>query len=248
MASSHPVVIRENWETYSYVSDGGPVFATFYAGAKGIAREDFPYCARVIIRIRQPNENGGPTSEEAETLWGLEDNLTDALSRSGGECILVGRLTHAGDRELVFQLADWDRFRPPVGRWIQQNPTYDIDVSEHDGWEFFDEYVWPTDEDWMFIHDSHVVNGLIESGSDPEKEHCLEYVFVGDQSNLQRLRDKLTLRGYADYGSPVPADQLVMVKKLPLDLRQIYAESLENQRLCNEIGAAFDGWGAAVVK
>ncbi len=26
MASSHPVVIRENWETYSYVSDGGQCF------------------------------------------------------------------------------------------------------------------------------------------------------------------------------------------------------------------------------
>jgi hypothetical protein len=52
MAGFRAVVIQENWETYSYGSEGGPVFASFYAGAGDIARQDFPFCARVIIPIR----------------------------------------------------------------------------------------------------------------------------------------------------------------------------------------------------
>ena len=65
MARSYPVVIQENWETYSYSSEGGPVFVSFYAGAGDIARDEFPFCARVILPIKQPNANGGPTGEEA---------------------------------------------------------------------------------------------------------------------------------------------------------------------------------------
>ena len=248
MADSGAVVIQKNWETYSYSSERGPVFASFYAGASDIARNDFPFCARVIIPIKQLNQNGGPAKEEAESLWRLEDTLTDALARHGAACILLARLTHGGNRELVFQVADWDRFRPPVGLWMQQSPGYDIDVSEHDGWGFFDDCVWPSDEDWMLIHDRRVVDGLIEAGSSPEKEHSLEFVFVGDQSKLQRLRHELGVRGYVDFGSPASPDQLVMVKKLPLDLGQIYSESLKNRRLSDETGVAFDGWGAAVVK
>lgn len=248
MANSNPVVIRENWETYSFGSEGGPVFVTFYAGAKDLSREKFPHCARVMIPIQKPNENGGPTGEEAETLWGLEDKLTEILTRHEVSCILLARMTHAGNRELVFQLADWEQFRPPVGFWMQETPAYEVDVSEHEGWDFFDDCVWPTNEDWMLIHDRRVVDGLIESGSDPAKEHSLEYAFTGQQADLKRLRDALVGRGYSDQEPSTQSDQLVMVKKLTLDLSQIFAESLENKKLCDEMGVDFDGWGSCVVK
>jgi hypothetical protein len=247
MADSNPVVIQENWETYSYNSEGVPFFVSFYAGAHEIARGDFPFCARVIMPVRAPNTNGGPTGEEAETLWRLEDDLTDALAQSGAKCILLARLTHAGNRELVFQVAELGNFRLPVSRWMKQSPDYKIDVSEHDGWGFFDDCVWPSNEDWLFISDRRVVDGLIQSGSDPKREHSLEFVFLGTEPQIQALRNKLGLRDYVDIASPTPSGQLVMAKMLPLDLDRIFSESLENQRLCNELGAQFDGWGAAVV-
>ena len=55
-------------------------------------------------------------------------------------------------------------------------------------------------------------------------------------------------RGYIGAESPESPGQLMMIKKLPLDLNQIYDESLENKRLCEELGVTFDGWGTAVVR
>jgi hypothetical protein len=248
MAESNPVVIQENWETYSYNSEGAPCFVSFYAGAKEITRDEFPFCALVIIPIQAPNKNGGPTGEEADTLWRLEDGLTDALAKYGAKCILLARLTYAGSRELIFQVADWGNFRPPVGRWIQQTPECNIDVSEHDGWGFIDDCVWPSGEDWMLIHDRRVVDNLIKSGSNPSQEHSLDFLFIGDQLRLMRLKQELIARGYVESKSPTPPRQLLVVKKLPLDLDLIYSQSIENHRLCNELGVQFDGWGAAVVK
>lgn len=247
MADSDPIVVQENWENYSYRLDAGSCFVSFYAGADDVARDEFPFCARVIIPIKSPNQNGGPTGEEAETLWRLEDELTDALMQHGTKCMLLARMTHAGDRELVFQLADWDKFRPPVGRWMKRAAEYEVNVSEHDGWDFFDDCVWPSEEDWMLIQDQRVVDGLIQSGSNPNLEHALDFLFIGDQSRLQQLRQRLAARGYVDSDESTPTDQLLMVKKLPLELNLIYTESLENNRLCKDLGVQFDGWGAAVV-
>src|SRR5262245_47305029 len=171
MADSDAVVIQGNWESYSYNSPDGPAFVSFYAGAGDIARDAFPFCARVIIPIQRPNANGGPTGDEAETLWRLEDDLTEGLARHRSKSLPVARLTHGGNRELVFQIAVWDTFRPPVVLCMKQKTEYDIDVSEHDGWDFFNECVWPSDDDWMLISDRRVVDGLIKAGSNPNKEH-----------------------------------------------------------------------------
>ncbi len=246
--TSVPIVFHDNWETYVYIAEDRPAYVSFYAGSDEIPREDFPYCARVLISIKAPNENGGPVGNEAEVLWQMEDTLADALAQQSVPCILLARLTHAGIRELIFQLADWDRFRRPVGNWMQQVEDYEVDVSEHNGWDFFDECIWPDDESWQFIYDRRVVTDLIESGSDPEKEHDLEFVFYGDDHQVQQLRQRLEARGYVDDGLSDGSDRLVMIKKLPLDLDAIHDESLENHRLCEDLGAVFDGWGASVVK
>ncbi len=248
MADSNPIVIQENWETYSYTGEDHPVFVTFYAGAGEIRREDYPFCARVIFPIKQPNRNGGPIEAEAELLWRLEDSLTEALAQHGAKCLQLARMTHDGKRELVFQVADWDQFRPPVGRWLRQIPDYDIDVSEHDGWGFFEDCIWPRDEDWRMIYNRRVVDNLLDAGSNPENEHSLEFVFRGEPSRLQKLRDELRQRGYEEIESTTPLDPLVMAKKLVLDLERICQEDSKNEELSVEFGVELDGWGAAVVK
>src|SRR5262249_11688704 len=149
---------KNNWDFYSYRSNGGPVVVGFHAAANKIDQASLPYCARVIIPIKAPQSNGGPTRDEANVLWALEDQLTALLSRHSVSCLMLGRLTHAGVRELVFQLRDWETFRPPVGKWMMQHKGLNIDVSEHDGWKFFFEFVWPSPESWILISDRRVVD------------------------------------------------------------------------------------------
>ncbi len=242
-----PVVFDENWDVYSYGMESGPMFVSFYAGAQDLPRDRFALCARVLLPIHEPNQNGGPTGEEAEKLWEWEDRLTEALAEQNVPCVLVARLTHAGQRELVFQLADWESFRPTVGRWLKAVRDDGIEISEHEGWDFFDECVWPSPTDWLLIQDRRVVDALIEAGSNPALEHALDFVFRGEPAALKKVSESLTARGYVQHPDENEApEQLVMVLRIPLDLDRIFEESLANAELCDELDVEFDGWGAAV--
>jgi regulator of RNase E activity RraB len=243
-------VVHDEWDTYISQSDEGPIFISFDVQA---ANEDLTgtltNCARVIVPIRRPNENGGPVQPESDRLYAMEDDLCAALADNGVRCRLVGRLTCAGIREIVFQLDDWDSFRPVVGRWMAGNDRYEIDVSEHEGWKFFDDVIRPTSETWLYIADRGVVRHLLEAGSNPKKIHEIEYVFRGQAAELKKMLKELEQRGYkALHGIDAKGEEMVAVKKMMLDVDAIFEESLANQQLAEEHEAVYDGWGAMVVK
>lgn len=242
------VVPENNWESYSYRSNGELVVVGFHVDANKIDQSGFPFCARVVIPIKQPNHNGGPAQSEAEVLWSMEDRLVEELQAHNVVCLLLGRLTHGGLRELVFQLSDWETFRPRVGKWMLKLTDRQIDVSEHRGWEFFFQFVWPSPEAWLFIADRRVVDNLVKSGSDPSKPHSLEFVFRGEAGGLEILRDQLLQRSYTLYEFKPAGRRLVMALSLPLDPNRIFGESLAHTKATKELGLEYDGWGCMIVK
>ncbi|MGE3805117.1 MAG: DUF695 domain-containing protein [Gemmataceae bacterium] len=250
MAAPKQPIVHDAWDVYVQDTSNGPVFISFDVEA---ARQDLtgtlPHCARVLIPVREPNENGGPVEPESTRLYDLEDELCGFLEKEAVVCRLVARLTHGGTRELVFQVDDWEQFRPPVDFWMSRVADYDIDVSEHEGWEFFDSCIRPTEEIWLDLANNKVVDGLIESGSDPDKDHELEFVFIGEPAGLQLTFSKLLARGYTPAGAlDFAAGEIVMVKLMPLDRQAIFDEALAHRQLAEECGVEYSGWGAAVVK
>jgi hypothetical protein len=241
------VVPEKDWETYCYQSKDEIVLVTFHASADKIVQKEFPYCARVLIPIHESNAFGGVERPEAEVLWAMEDRLVEALQAHKVACLLLGRLTHGGLRELVFQVADWETFRPAVGKWMIQYPDYQTDVSEHDGWEFFFECLWPSPTGWLFIADRRVVDNLVRSGSEPSKPHLLQFVFHGAAAGLESLRERLLQRAYTvrDFK---PTDQtLVMALSLPLEVNRIFEESSAHTKAAEELGLEYAGWGCLIV-
>ncbi|MBK8093493.1 MAG: DUF695 domain-containing protein [Verrucomicrobiaceae bacterium] len=243
------VVPEQNWESYLYRTDNGPVISTFYTEADKIEQSRFPHCARIIIPIQKPNENGGPANEEADVLWAMEDDLAALLTENEADCLMVGRLTHSGKRELVFQVGDWDQFRPYVGLWLREIDAYEgMDISEHEGWDFFFDSVWPSPESWQWITDKRVVASLMESGSDPEKLHVIEYCFRGSEQPLRTLAQVLSGRGYQMMELSSSEERLLMSKTMPLDMQLIGPESVYLMHQAESLGLEFDGWGALSVK
>jgi regulator of RNase E activity RraB len=242
-------VVHDRWDQYLTFASDKPLFISFDVGAteEDLSRQ-LPYCARVIVPVKAPNQNGGPTGAESERLYAMEDQLCEVLQQAKVACRLVGRLTQDGSREIVFQVASWDSFRPPVGRWMQQQ-DYKIEVSEHDGWEFFNDIIRPGPNDWMWMRDRDVVNGLLEAGSNPDRPHDIDFTFVGEADGLKRVASQLARQGYtAERGVDFASGSFTAAKQLPLDLEAIHAESLTNQELAETHGVRFDGWGAAVVE
>ena len=238
---------NQNWDSYSYSTDNGPVIVGFHTESNKIDQSQYPLCARVIITIKAPNHNGGPAQDEAQVLWDMEDRLVEALDAASVPCLLLGRLTHSGSRELVFQIADYTPFRPPVGRWMQQHGDYETDVSEHDGWHFYFESVWPSETSWMLIMDRRVVENLQKSGSDPSKPHSLEFVFRGEQAGLQQMQSVLTARGYTLLDLSIEDSCLTMAISMPLDVGAIFRESVAHRDDCQRFGIEYDGWGALTI-
>lgn len=242
------VIPQQSWESYLYRTDRGPVISTFHTVADKIERDRYPHCARIILPIKNPNENGGPLKDEAEVLWAIEDKLEVILNDHKADCVMVGRLTHSGIRELVFQVGDWQRFRPFVGLWLKELEGYEeTDISEHEGWDFFFESVWPSPEAWQWITDERVVRSSIDSGSDPEKPHVLEYCFRGPEQALKALAEVLLSRGYQMMELSALEERLLMSKSLPLDMQLIGPESVFLMNEAERLGADYDGWGTLCV-
>ncbi|MBN8420508.1 MAG: DUF695 domain-containing protein [Verrucomicrobia bacterium] len=237
---------EHDWESYSYSTDNGPVVVGFHTGSNKVEQSQYPLCARVLITIKAPNHNGGPSGDETQVLWDMEDRLVERLNAGNVSCQLLGRLTHSGTRELVFQVADYTPFRPPVGLWMREHEDYETDVSEHDGWGFFFESVWPSETSWVLIFDRRVVDHLVEAGSDPSKPHSLEFVFRGEPSGLQQMQVALTAKGYSLLELSGEENRLVMARSMSLDVGEIFRESLSHRRECQRLNIEYDGWGASV--
>jgi regulator of RNase E activity RraB len=250
MADNKSRVIFEPWDTYVRESDAGPFFISFDVEA---ARKDLTdtltSCARVVIRIKDPGGSGGPERPESRRLWALEDDLCSALGREGVRCRLVGRLTHGGLRVLVFQLDDWAQFRPPLESWIVRCGDYQVRVVEGEGWEFFNDCIRPEPDDWRFMADVSVIQNLIKHGSNPDKEHALDFVFLGEPGNLRQIAEALQNHGFEPQSGADPDQgRVVMVKRMNLDVRGITSLSRGLARRAEEFGVNYDGWGAAIVR
>lgn len=173
--------------------------------------------------------------------------MVEALDTESVPCLLLGRLTHSGSRELVFQVADYTPFRPPVGRWITEHGGYEIDVSEHVGWDFYFEFVWPSETVWLLIMDRRVVDNLVKAGTDVSKPHSLEFVFCGEQMVLRKVQAALVSRGYTLLDFSPEDSRLIMARSMALDVGEIFKESLAHHELCQNLGVKYDGWGALTV-
>ena len=66
---------------------------------------------------------------------------------------------------------------------------------------------------------------------------------------LEGVVGALAARGYKSQGAlNLDSGEIVMVKKMKLDVNAIFQESLVHTECAQLNGVDFDGWGAAVVK
>lgn len=216
---------------------------------EGESPQELSLCARVIVPILETKPNSSwPIEQESQKLYDMEDELVDQLQSAQVFCRLVGRLTYDGLREIVFQVGDEDAFRPIVGRWMNHHKDYEIDVSEHEGWEFFDEYIRPSDEDRFFMAEDRVIENLLKSGSDPSLEHELDYCFDGDAGPLKAVAQRLLSEGYQHHDElDFDCGRIELFKRFVLDRQLIREESWKNRQMAEQLGADLNGWGAASV-
>lgn len=95
--------------------------------------------------------------------------------------------------------------------------------------------------------DQEVINNLIKYGSNPEKEHSIEFAFFGDWLNMNKVKDILLAQGYIQDSSQTDK-MLVMTKFHKLHLDEIKAETKKMEDLAKQYNIEFDGWSAAIIR
>ncbi|MDF1812566.1 MAG: DUF695 domain-containing protein [Verrucomicrobiales bacterium] len=242
-------MISEKWDSYGKMRDGVFMIISFDdEAANGDQPADLELCARIIIPINEMQTGSAlPVESEEEFLYLIEDEIVDLLSRENINCRLVARLTYDGLREVVFQVKEEDSFRAEVGKWIRKHVTHDIDVSEHEGWGFFNDFVSPTPEDRWMMTENRVIDNLLENGSDPNLEHDLEYCFEGNEESLRKIAEQLQKKNYSAVGeSDFASGCITMSIAMKIDRHAIIEESKQNRMIAIQSGGELNGWGAAV--
>jgi regulator of RNase E activity RraB len=241
-------IVHEHWETYYTEVEDRPLAVSFDVdAAQRELSEVYPRCARLMVEIKGPGSGGGPGDHESSQLHAMENRIVELLAQSRVPCRFLARLTHAGNRELVFAVSEWDRFRTPVGRWLGEF-DYQIELDECEDWDYYNDWIRPTPQIWQLIADRRIVDELISAGSDPVKPHHLKFVFIGLLERLTDVEQALRARGYRRVDTESDGSHLVMTASMPLDIDAISTESLLHHQLADEHGLSYDGWGASIVR
>jgi hypothetical protein len=96
--------------------------------------------------------------------------------------------------------------------------------------------------------DQQIIDGLIKYGSNPEKEHGIEFAFFGNLEDTNNLKNALLPQGYTWDTAQSTKDMLIMIKFLKLYLPEIKSEISKMETLAREYNVEFDGWSAVIVK
>lgn len=246
--SLNSVMISDDWGVYIRVlEDERIAVVVFDEEAAGEAvHEGYQHSCRLTLPIAGFNsESGLPDEESVQQLQEMEDGFIDLLNRAQIASRLVGRMTHHGVRELAFQVQDAGEFKALFSGWAEKQ-TPAIKFHSEKGWDFFDEVLCPDSTYRQQMGDQQVIDRLIEAGSDPEKIHCLEHVFIGPTAALKEVEEALELDGFVMHSKE--EETLVMKKESPLDLWEIWAVTVGLKELAESNGVEYDGWGCFVVK
>ena len=243
------VVAGNSWDVYSYrYGQGQRAFIRFdVAAAKEEQHRGHGNCRRVVMFIDPAavRADGMPAKEKMDMLAAFEDDLVRGLTDAGVDCRLVGCMTYGGLREFVFQVEDTAAFADVVAPRVGARGGERVELRESAGWDFFDAKVRPSRAHWRSIANRQVIGALVKAGSNPEKPHMLEHVFIGPEAALREIASQLESDGFRTISGE--GERLVLAKPALLDLDEISELTGALEGFSASLGVEYDGWGTAVI-
>lgn len=203
-----------DWNHYTYVYGEGRQ-----------ARVDFDLEAAVL-----------PTDDSLQGLrvrWeeGSVDRTCILQVLGSVDAWLVGRMAYAGQQELVLQLPGDHDPTSLLTRLRELGTTAELTK----GWDYFDDRIAPTPQDWRRIQDREALERLDLDG---DGELRVLHRLVGSPAALDRIVERLVAEGFEEVARE--GEHLTLAHLHPIhDISRI---TLGLMRLCEPLGIAYDGW------
>jgi regulator of RNase E activity RraB len=248
--------MQEYWEMYMKPVEGKPASVLFNAGVSyeiDELKHLNPIVAFVKVKLKEPDERGLMNQEEAKEISYLEDRLEAGILKFRlGK--YVGRIVSDGYVTFIYYVPytfNWEDF---LAFALEEHAHYEITSGYRDDpqWGFYNNLLFPTAVEWQIIQNHRACDTLREQGDALEQARAIEHkLFYEEGCDKAALHEALEAEGYGIL-EPITNDEgKEGVRFFRIDT-PFYTEideiTLRLIALCEEHGAAYDGWETSVVK
>ena len=211
-----------------------------------------PWRLRVRIHLTLARPDGLSHSEEAPTLFLIEDALNLQLERECGG-VPCGRITGRDMREFCFYARTSKGFRPAVATALAGFPGHRFEVAEKQDpdWEYYFNVLYPSPEELEQIKNRGLLDVLLKGGdvlSIPrEVQHWAYFPSEECRQLFRNAAGNVGFEiGYESQGKGNLPFGLTVFRTQAIVQELIDQTTIELLRLAKRFGGEYDGWETPV--
>jgi len=210
-----------------------------------------PHLLWVWLYFQSPRADGLSSSEEASSLWTIEDALLAAL-RARCEALHSGCITTLGRREFYLYSEVEEGFPEAVSETFLSFPTYNFDLGSQrdEAWNQYLHVLYPSEDQLDSIENSEVLDRLKENGDIHKlQREVMHLIYFPTDDDRNGFRAAASVNGFdifdvpddPDIDSPFP---LFVGRVQSVTQDEIDRTTQELRSLAKANSGDYDGWEA----
>ena len=252
--------IPRDWNVYrSWLDDDPAVFRLNLALDKVAPIEDFSYCVRITVTLKDPDKNGFSSDEERPTIYAIEDKIFRPLESN--KDILVAVLTARGEVTWYFYSQAPEHLQERLSAsWDSEfGYSYQVECSEDKQWNFFLKGLYPNIYEKQTIYNREILSACEKHGDQVEVPRPIEHwLYFDTEHDMLNAIEKAAALGFTVIDSEkVEAEEeakdledlgyrLILSKEnTPV---QIDGDTWDLIDIALDTHGGYDGWETILVK
>ena len=252
--------IPRDWNVYrSWLDDDPAVFRLNLALDKVAPIEDFSYCVRITVTLKDPDKNGFSSDEERPTIYAIENKIFRPLESN--KDILVAVLTARGEVTWYFYSQAPEHLQERLSAsWDSEfGYSYQVECSEDKQWNFFLKGLYPNIYEKQTIYNREILSACEKHGDQVEVPRPIEHwLYFDTEQDMLNAIEKAAALGFTVIDSEkVEAEEeakdledlgyrLILSKEnTPV---QIDGDTWDLIDIALDTHGGYDGWETILVK
>lgn len=246
--------IEDDWDFYLAYIENKPASFQLNLGLHNHAPIDkLVHLVQIQLGMLSSKPNGLSSSEEAETLYAIEDLIIPLIAEKSNT-LYVGRITANGTRDFFFYSKNKPDLSKVHKRLESAYPQYSIEgfITEDAEWRTYLDFLYPAPEDMQRIQNRRVVDELEKNGDKSGvKRKVFHFIYFPDSKARETFITKIQAKGYGienmseDMESELPFG-LQISREDTTEIDTVDEYTLELWSLASDIGGDYDGWETSV--
>lgn len=203
----------------------------------------------VFVYLQNPRHDGLSASEEAPTLYAIEDRLNAELNQSCN-AIPCGRITTLGRREFYFYASSDAGFTEAANAVFETHPSYEFSMGHQPDptWNQYLNVLYPPPDALNLIANWEVLDSLAKSGDIPSISRKVDhFIRLRTRQSVQACRTSVEAEGFLfdserEQGGKLPFT-LRITRHQSIESAQIDATTRRLRQISALSGGEYDGWG-----